>query len=165
METRGSSPIGWLVNTIFWPSGDQSASSSMVSGRLVILVAPATPARPSSTFMTKMSLSHVAAPGSVLVGHPGIPGGRLLLKSKGGCVQRLPDADRWNAIFLLSGDHVAELPRVRKVGSVPSVFITNRSEVLRGSLEAWFRVLSNTIFFPSGDKAAKKSPTVFSVSR
>ena len=29
----------------------------------------------SGTLMMKMSLSHVAAPGSCLIGHPGIPGG------------------------------------------------------------------------------------------
>src|SRR5262245_24579597 len=94
-----------------------------------------------------MSLSIVGAPGSVLVGRP------------------RPDAEAWKAMFLLSGDQVAELPRIRNICSAPSVFITNRSEVLRGSPSARFRLLSNMIFFPSGDKVAKESTAVLSVSR
>src|SRR5262245_13510693 len=94
-----------------------------------------------------MSLSLVAALGSVLIGRP------------------VPDAEAWKAMFLLSGDQVAELPRIRNVCSVPSVFITNRSEVFIGSPSARFRLLSNTIFFPSGDKAGKESEAALSVSR
>jgi hypothetical protein len=66
----------------------------------------------------------------------------------------------------LSGDHAAELPRVRNVWSVPSTFIKNRSEVLRGSPGARLRLLSNTILpFPSGDKVAMASPSAFAVRR
>src|SRR5262245_23950111 len=94
-----------------------------------------------------MSLSLVAALGSGLIGRPA------------------PDAEAWKATFLLSGDQLAELPRIRNLCSGPSVFITNRSEVLRGSPSARFRLLSNTIFFPSGDRAAKISEPALSVSR
>src|SRR5262245_65620768 len=93
-----------------------------------------------------MSLSLVAALGSGLIGRP------------------WPDAEAWKAMFLLSEDQLAELPRVRNICSEPSVFITNRSEVLKGSPSARFRLLSNTIFFPSGDKAAKASAALLSVS-
>src|SRR5262249_27770295 len=88
----------------------------------------------------------VAAPGSVLIGRP------------------RPDAEAWKAMFLLSGDQVAELPRIRNLCSEPSVFITNRSSVLIGSPSARFRLLSNTIFFPSGDKAGNESAALLSVS-
>lgn len=65
---------------------------------------------------------------------------------------------------------VAELPRVKNVCAVPSVFITNRSEMLMEgvpshSVPAVSRLLSNTIFLPSGDKVANASPSVFSVRR
>src|SRR5262245_12222514 len=93
-----------------------------------------------------MSLSLVAAPGSVVIGRPA------------------PEAEAWKAMYLLSGDHVAELPRIRNLCSSPLVFITNRSEVLTGSPSARFRLLMNTIFFPSGDKAGKESAAVLSVS-
>src|SRR5215510_5243170 len=143
----GSSVTGWLVNRIRRPSGDQSASSSIASGLFVRFIGPATPSSKSSTFATKMSLSIVGAPASVLVGRP------------------VPDAEAWKAMFLLSEDQAAELPRIKNRCSSPLVSITNRSEVLFGSPSARFRLLSNTIFFPSGDKAAKALPPVFSVSR
>src|SRR5262245_16169822 len=94
-----------------------------------------------------MSLSLVAPPGSGRVGRP------------------VPDAEAWKAMFLLSGDQVAELPRIKNLCSSPLVFITNRSEVLIGSPSARFRLLSNTIFFPSGDRTGKASEAVLSVSR
>src|SRR5437762_8164695 len=71
-------------------------------------------------------------------------------------------------MYLLSGDQVAELPRISHICSVPSVFIRNRSEVLWGSVGNRRRLLSNRIFFPSGDKAGKASPLTqsrFSVTR
>jgi hypothetical protein len=68
-------------------------------------------------------------------------------------------------MLLLSDDQVAELPRVSSVCSLPSVFIRNRSEVLTGYPSAWLRLLSKTIFFPSGDKAGKPSPSVLDVKR
>ena len=78
----------------------------------------------------------------------------------------VPDAEAWKAMSLQSGDQVAELPRVRSVCSVPSVFIKNRSEELifpvNGSDR---RVLSKMIFFPSGDKLAKPSKDVLLVKR
>ncbi len=77
----------------------------------------------------------------------------------------VPDAEAWKAMSLQSGDQVAELPRVKCVCSLPSAFITNRSDVLSGSPSARSRLLSNTIFFPSGDKAAKPSPAALSVNR
>jgi hypothetical protein len=64
----------------------------------------------SGTLMMKMSLSHVAAPGSCLIGHPGIPG-------RGGGTETghaSPDAEAWNAMYLPFGDQLAELPRVRR---------------------------------------------------
>src|SRR5262249_14932630 len=96
-----------------------------------------------STFTTKMSLSVVAAPGSVLVGVP------------------VPDADAWKAMFLQSGDQVAELPWVRNIGSLPSAFIRNKSEI------PWpaRRSLSQTIRLPSGDKFAKASRVRLVVNR
>jgi len=51
----------------------------------------------SGTLMMKMSLSVVAAPGSGLIGSP------------------VPDAERWNAMYLPFGDQVAELPRISSV--------------------------------------------------
>src|SRR5678815_5788431 len=81
-----------------------------------------------------MSLSNVAAPGSCLIGNA------------------VPDAEAWKAMRLLSGDQVAELPLVRKRCSVPSVFITNRSDVLSGSASVRRRLLSEIIFFPSGER-------------
>src|SRR2546427_5398013 len=103
--------------------------------------------RKSSMFMTKISLSVVAAPGKELIGFP------------------VPDAEAWNTIFRLSGDQVAELPRMSGVCPVPSTFITNKSEVLKASPSARIRLLSNTIRVPSGDKAGKPSYEVFSVTR
>src|SRR6266542_3917921 len=101
----------------------------------------------SSTLAVKMSLSDVAAPGSALIGSP------------------VPEADAWNAMFLPSGDQVAELPRVRNVCPLPSVSITNRSDVLRGSVSVLFRLLSNAIFFPSGDRFGNESEEVLFVTR
>src|SRR5262245_8596296 len=95
----------------------------------------------------KMSPSLTGGPRSGLVGSP------------------VPDAEAWKAMFLLSGDQVAELPRIRNICSSPLVFITNRSEVLIGPPSARFRLLSNTIFFPSGDNAGKLSVAALSVSR
>src|SRR5215468_4562913 len=106
------------------PSGDQSGSSSIRSWLLVMFTGAAVPASRSSTLTTKMSLSLVAEPGSVLIGVP------------------VPDADAWNAMSLQSGDHVAELPRVRNVCPLPSAFIKNRSETLTCPDN---RSLSNTI--------------------
>src|SRR5215217_6749592 len=111
----------WLVNTIFSPSRDQFASSSIAYGAFgshaVLVVALvlvmfrlsdphgswpvsrspviSNRSRHSSTLMTKMSLSEVAAPGSFFIGSP------------------VPDAEAWNATCLPSGDQLAELPRVR----------------------------------------------------
>src|SRR6267142_2998947 len=95
-----------------------------------------------------MSLSDAGAPASILIGRP------------------VPDADRWNTMLLLSGDQVAELPRVRNVWRLPSCFIRNRSEVLRGSEGVLSRLLSKTILpFPSGDRLGKLSPSRLSVRR
>src|SRR5262249_31781953 len=67
----------------------------------------------------------------------------------------------WKAISLQSGDHVAELPRVRNVWSLPSsAFIRNRSETL---VCTDFRSLSNTIFVPSGDRSGKPSRAALAV--
>src|SRR5215470_7947812 len=163
------SVTGCRVNTICVPSGDQSASSSIYHGVFVMFIGGSTKSFSSSgTRMMKMSLSHVAAPPSSLMGHPGIPG------SGGGndTGHVLPDAEAWNAMYLPFGDQVAELPRVSRVWFRPSAFIKNRSEVLRGSLGVLSRLLSNTIFLPSGDSFAKTlppnnplTPTAFSVSR
>jgi len=81
----------------------------------------------SGTLMMKMSLSAVGAPGSFLIGQPGVP-------RTGGATHVSPDAERWNAMYLPFGDQVAELPRISSFWCVPSVFIKNRSEVLPGSL-------------------------------
>jgi hypothetical protein len=116
-------------------------------GLFVMFRGCSTPDNRSSTFAMKMSLSVVAAPGSVLSGVP------------------VPDAEAWKAMFLLSGAHVGEPPRVSRVCSVPSVFMRNRSEVLMGSPSPRFRLLSKTIFLPSDDKVAKPSPTSLSVRR
>jgi hypothetical protein len=99
-----------------------------------------------------MSLSLVADPGSLRSGVP------------------LPDAEAWKAMSLLSGDHVAELPCVRNVCSVPSASITNRSErfVVHGNAhvaQPVKRALSKTTFLPSGDKLGKPSKDVLSVKR
>ena len=67
------------------------------------------------------------------------------------------EAEAWKAILLLFGDHVAELPRTSEVCAVPSTFITNRSEVLKGSPAVRSRLLSNTTLLPSGDNAGKQS--------
>src|SRR5690349_11309833 len=67
-ELFGSSAAAWLVNTIFLPSGDQSASSSIAAGLFVMFFGLALLARRPSTVTTKMSLSLVAAPGSALIG-------------------------------------------------------------------------------------------------
>src|SRR6266567_8302586 len=99
---------------IFCPLGDQSGSSSMAAALFVMFFGRARFLRKSSTFMTKISLSVVAAPGKKLIGRP------------------LPEAEAWNAILRLSGDQVAELPRTSDICSVPSAFITKRSEVLKG---------------------------------
>ncbi len=80
------------MKAICAPLGDQSASSSIASGLFVRLIRDAVCARTSSTFAVKMSLSEVAAPGSVLIGRP------------------MPEAEAWNTTFLLSGDQFAELP-------------------------------------------------------
>src|SRR5207244_11648450 len=109
----GLSLIVWLVNMICCPRGDQSGSSSIAAGLFVIFFGRARFLRKSSMFMTKISLSVVAAPGKELIGCP------------------VPDAEAWNAILLPSPDHVAELPRTSDVCPVPSAFITNRSEVLK----------------------------------
>ena len=95
--------------------------------------------RKSSTLTTKMSLSVVAAPGKALIGWP------------------VPDAEAWNAILRLSGDQVAELPRVSGVCPAPSASITNRCEVFKGSPSTRSRLLSNAMRRPSGDKAGKPS--------
>src|SRR6266850_8545354 len=102
--TRGSSPTSWTVHAIFCPSGDHDASSS-ISSELLVMFVGGTPARRSHTFATKMSLSDVGAPRSILIVWP------------------VPDADRWNAMLWLSGDQVAELPRTRNAWRVPSSFI------------------------------------------
>src|SRR6266496_3231427 len=137
--------MAWLVKIIFCPLGDQSGSSSIAAWLFVMFFGRARFLRKSSTFKTKISLSVVAAPGKRLIGRP------------------VPDAEAWNAIFLPSGDHVAELPRTSDVCPVPSAFITNKSDVLSGSPSARSRLLSNTILLPSGDKAGKPSEEVFSV--
>src|SRR5262245_58680723 len=94
------------------PSGDQSASSSILPALFVMFAGCAAPERRSSKFTTKRSLAVVAEPGSVLVGVP------------------KPEAEAWKTIFLQSGDQLAELPRARNVCSVPSAFIRNRSDTL-----------------------------------
>src|SRR5213593_5024181 len=98
---------------IFCPLGDQSGSSSIAAGLFVMFFGRARFLRKSSMFMTKISLSVVAAPGKELIGFP------------------VPDAEAWNTIFRLSGDQLAELPRMSGVCPVPSTFITNKSEVLK----------------------------------
>src|SRR5438034_5695998 len=84
--------MAWLVKIIFCPLGDQSGSSSIAAGLFVMFFGRARFLRKSSMFMTKISLSVVAAPGKELIGFP------------------VPDAEAWNTIFRLSGDQVAELP-------------------------------------------------------
>ncbi len=116
------------MNTIFCPSGDQSASSSIYPEVFVMFIGSSiTSPSKSGTLMMKMSLSAVGAPGSFLIGSP------------------VPDAEGWNAMYLPFGDQVAELPRISSFWCVPSVFIKNRSEVLPGSLGSRSRLLSNTI--------------------
>src|SRR5215510_8131465 len=59
------------------------------------------------------------------------------------------------------GDQAAELPRVSSVCWLPSWFINHRSEVLRGSPGARFRLLSNTILpFPSRERAPPKLASI-----
>src|SRR4029077_6143753 len=96
-ELPAGSVVGCLVNTIFCPSGDQSASSSINSRVFVMFIGSSItlPSR-SGTLMMKMSLSAVAAPGSGLIGSP------------------VPDAERWNAMYLPFGDQVAGLPGTRR---------------------------------------------------
>src|SRR6266545_5748890 len=98
------SVTAWLVNTILCPRGDQSGSSSTAAGLFVMFFGRVPFLRKSSTFKTKISLSVVAAPGRALIGRP------------------VPDAEAWNAMFLPSGDQVAELPRTSGVCPVPSAY-------------------------------------------
>jgi hypothetical protein len=69
------------------------------------------------------------------------------------------EAEAANATCWLSEDQVEELPAVRKAISVPSELIKKRRET-SGLMLGATRVLSKTIFFPSGDKAAKESESV-----
>ena len=69
------------------------------------------------------------------------------------------------AIRLESADQVAELPRVTSVRPLPSVFITNKSDVWIGSVGARLRLLSKTIFLSSGDRFAKASRSMLCVAR
>jgi len=60
----------------------------------------------------------------------------------------VPDAERWNAMRMLSGDQVAELPPVvRNCTLLPSALIKNRSTRLGGLPGGLFRALSKTILF------------------
>jgi hypothetical protein len=77
-----------------------------------------------------------------------------------------------NAMSLPSDDQLAELPCTRNVCSLPSVSIRNRSETngirLAGHSApdtARRRLLSNTIFLPSGDRPANPSPSELCVKR
>src|SRR5262245_41332414 len=115
-----------------------------------MLIGSPTSSRRSPTLAMKMSLSHVAALGSVLIGHPGIPG-------YGGGADTghaRPDLDRWYAMNFPSGDQLTEPPRVSSFWGLPSSFIKNRSPMLVGTWpsRALFRLLSNRIHFPSGER-------------
>src|SRR5439155_10985802 len=81
-------PVGVIVicpsSTSVWGS----------SSRGCVICRGASPSTGSPTLATKITLSVVGAPGSVLTGTP------------------TPDAEAWNAMRLPSGDQVAELPRV-----------------------------------------------------
>src|SRR5262249_22886844 len=115
-------------------AGAQSGSSSIVAAPLFVrfLKSPGAVLRQSplvgsglarrlaatqsSTFRTKMSLSVVAAPGSLSIG------------------RAVPDWEAWNTMDLLSGDQLAEAARVTSADSaLPSASITNRSAVNRDS--------------------------------
>src|SRR4029079_2867204 len=96
------------------PSGDQSASSSIVAGLLVRFRGVARCSSRPSMSATKMSLSDAGAPGSTRVG------------------AAAPDADAWKAILFPSGDQDAELPHVNDACADPSMFIRNRCVVLAG---------------------------------
>src|SRR5262245_24508768 len=97
--------------------------------------------------MMKMSLSIVAELGLGLIGRP------------------VPDAERWNAMYLPSGDQEAEPPLVSSVCCFPSALIKKRSTVLTGSPAPRARLLSNTMRFPSRDNLGNQSPALLFVSR
>src|SRR6266540_3238284 len=83
---------------------------------LLVMFVGGTPAMRSHTLATKMSLSMAGAPGNVPVSAP------------------VPGAERWNAMRVLSGDQVAELPPVvRNCTLLPSALIKNRSTRLGGA--------------------------------
>src|SRR4029450_9602561 len=96
------------------------------------------PARQSSMFRTKISLS--------LHAEPIWPG---LMRSASA-----PPADAWNTTFLPSGAQLEEPARLTSiVWSAPSASMTHRSEVLTRSPATRSRLLSNVGFFASGEGA------------
>src|SRR5262245_60429435 len=60
----GLSPALWRVNAICCPTGDQSASASIVDGLFEMFFGGVSFSSQSSRLRTKMALSVVAAPGS-----------------------------------------------------------------------------------------------------
>src|SRR5262249_46952503 len=78
----------------------------------------------------------------------------------------VPEADRWNAMLRLSGDQLAELPRVRYCTLLPSLLIRYRSVRLGGLPGAAHRGRSNTIHpLRFGASAANESLTPLFVRR